>query len=135
MSALVQTRHQQLRHRLNAHQAVRYADAAWLIARTHAYAAVAGVRVEVVLNAAVYAQRTGLAVSDWWAGDTFTGPAGARRRIPIVYLNPALLPTRGDAETVIAHEIMHARWPSYGHRPVAFTRAQQLLDAFGARTA
>jgi len=134
MSALVQTRHRQLHHHLADDQARMVTDAGWLISRAHRYAAAAEVLIEVVLDPAQFARRTGLSVPDTWAGVAYTGPAHQRLRAALVYLNQALMPTRGDAERVIAHEIMHVRWPSYGHREVAFTRAQQLLDTVDSHT-
>lgn len=129
MSAVVQQRHQRLRHHLDPHDSAQPTDLWWLITRAHRYAAAAGITIDVVLDAQTYQRRTGLSVGTWWAGAAYTGPPGARLAVPLLYLNPRLLLTRGDAETVIAHEVMHARWPSYGHRRIAFERAQQLLDA------
>jgi hypothetical protein len=135
MTTVVQARHQQLRHYLDDVTAERPADLWWLITRTHQYAAAAGITVDVVLDALSYRRRTGLDVDPWWAGATYTGMPGARPVRPLVYLNPRLIATRGDGELVIVHEIMHGRWPSYGHRAVAFDRAQQLLDTVAGRGA
>lgn len=128
MTTVVQARHRQLRHHLDHAAAAALTDAWWLITRVHEYATAAGITVDVVLDAVSYRRRTGLDVGVWWAGAAYTGPPAARRAKPLIYLNPQLVPTRGEAELVIAHEVMHARWPSYGHRPAAFARAQYLLD-------
>lgn len=131
MTTVVQVRTQQLRHHLDDLTAATPCDQWWLLTRTHEYAAAAGIAVDVVLDALSYRRRTGLDVGQWWAGAAYTGMPGARIAKPLVYLNPGLIPTRGDAELVIAHEIMHCRWPSYGHRAIAFSRAQALLDQVG----
>lgn len=128
----MQDRHRQLHHQLHDAVAALPADPWWLITRTHQYAAAAGISVEVVLDDASYRRRTGLDVGAWWVGAAYTGTPGDRSAKPLIYLNPRLIPTRGDGELIIAHEIMHGRWPSYGHRAVAFDRAQRLLDRVGA---
>lgn len=125
---ITQLRTQQLRHHLDPGIAALPADPWWLVTRTHQFAAAAGITVDVVLDALTYRRRTGLEVGRWWAGAAYTGKPGARIATPLIYLNPRLCPTRGQAELVIGHEIMHARWPSYGHSKVAFDRAQHLLD-------
>jgi hypothetical protein len=132
MTTVVQHRHRQLQHHLNPATAALPADLWWLITRTHQYAAAAGIGVDVVLDAASYHRRTGLTVGPWWAGAAYTGEPGNRPAKPLIYLNPRLIPTRGDGELVIAHEVMHGRWPSYGHRAVAFDRAQRLIDLAAA---
>lgn len=132
MSALVRHRQSLLRHHLDPADSATRADLWWLLTRTHAYAAAAGIAVDVVLDQRSYHHWTGRTVGDWCAGAAYTGPVGARWPVPLIYLSPRLLPTRGDAETVIAHEVMHARWPSYGHKKIAFARAQQLLDTVAA---
>ena len=128
MTTIVQARTQQLRHHLDPVTASTPCDQWWLLTRAHEYAAAAGIAIDVVLDAWSYRRRTGLDVGRWWAGAAYTGMPGERVTTPLVYLNPRLIPTRGEGELVIAHEIMHCRWPSYGHRAIAFTRAQGLLD-------
>ncbi|MEU1812986.1 hypothetical protein [Micromonospora aurantiaca (nom. illeg.)] len=128
----VQRRHRRLRHRLPTGTANLPADPQWLLDRVLTYAEAAKVPVTVILDAQAYTARTGVPVTPLTAGDCYTGPPGDRAAVRVIYLSPVLLPTRGVAECVIAHEIMHARWPSYGHRPIAFQRAQELLDHVGA---
>ncbi|WP_430787172.1 hypothetical protein [Actinoplanes sp. G11-F43] len=129
---ITQLRTQELRHHLDPHLAAMPADPWWLVTRTHQFAAAAGITVDVVLDAVTWCRRTGLQVGRWWAGAAFVGEPGARVPVPLIYLNRQLCPTRGQAELVIVHEMMHARWPSYGHRKIAFDRAQQLLDVVPA---
>ncbi|MBV9025223.1 MAG: hypothetical protein JO362_15850 [Streptomycetaceae bacterium] len=47
----------------------------------------------------------------------------------------AQVPTRGSADKVLAHETMHLRVPSYGHKREAFACAQVILDLVGSMAA
>jgi len=39
-----------------------------------------------------------------------------RLSMPLMVVNLAQVPTRGSADKVLAHETMHLRVPSYGHK-------------------
>lgn len=51
----------------------------------------------------------------------FAGPADARDEHALIYLNLEHLAHRREADRVLAHEFMHLRWPSFGHKQIAFT--------------
>ena len=119
-----------LRHGLPDAIAALPVDAGWLALRTERFAAASGIEVRLVLRPATYERLTGQRPSPGAAGHAcLYGQDGTRFTVPVVYLNPGLLADRGDAEQVLAHEFMHVRWPSYGHKREGFERAQQLLDA------
>lgn len=119
-----------LRHSLPTEIASLPVDAGWLALRTEKFEAASGIGVRLVLSLAAYHRLTGRRPSPDAAGHAcLFAPDGSRFPLPVVFLNPGLLRDRGDAEQVLAHEFMHARWPSYGHKREGFERAQQLLDA------
>jgi hypothetical protein len=62
----------------------------------------------------------------------FLGEYGRRLDIPLMAVNLTHVATKEAADRVFAHEVMHLRWPSYGHKQVAFDRAQNVLDTVGA---
>jgi len=52
----------------------------------------------------------------------------AAHRLPAIFVDPTYARNRGDADRLLAHEVAHHRWPSYGHKAVFFRRCQRLLD-------
>lgn len=125
---VTQRRHAALTSRLRPAQATRPVTPRWLKHRFGQFVELAGVPADLTVDAEEYQARTGRPPDPDRAGEVFTGPASARWDRALVYLNPAHLPNREEADRVFAHEIMHLRWPSYGHKSVAFQRAQHLLD-------
>jgi len=123
-----QARHNALRPALPAATAARPVTRQWLLARIQQYLELANVDAHPILDAEEYEQRTGRPPDPGRAGEIFRGPPADPVRPPLLYLNPTLLPTCAEADRLIAHEVMHLRWPSYGHKREAFARAQQLLD-------
>lgn len=118
-------RHFALRHRLGTEEAAKPATRAWVSERIHRYAEVAGVgAVAAVTTAAAYQALSGRPVVEGMWGEA-NWSCGER---PVVYVDPAKAGTRAQAELVVAHEVAHVRWRSYGHRTVLFERCQQLID-------
>jgi len=132
MSAIARRRHARLRAGLPAEQAMGPVTPAWLQHRVAYYLELADIDAELILDATDYVRRTGRPHDPRRAGEVYRWPDRADR--PLLFLDPYHLPSREEATRVIAHEVMHLRWPSYGHKQIAFHRAQQLLDAAAART-
>ena len=116
---------------LPADEASLPVDPTWLSARALDFARVAGMRFLLVLDAGRYGRLTGQQLSTADVGRAYLGPANARLAVPLLYLQPAALASRGDADQVLAHEVTHLKWPSYGHKVLAFERAQWLLNQIG----
>jgi hypothetical protein len=129
MVRIVERRQAALQHRLCAAEAALPVDDDWLADRVERYATIAGVAARLVLDPVRYAASTGRGIQPGLVGEADYAVAGRRRQVAIVFLNPARLPDRGYAETVIAHELGHVRAPSLGHRRQFFVRVQRLLDA------
>ena len=121
-----------LHHALPAGIAALAADEAWLRWRAALFADAAGVRVRLALTALAYRALTGLTPAPGAAGEACHYAHGAKLERPVVYLNPARLADRGAAERVLAHEFMHVKCPSYGHKRAGFDVAQRLLDTVAA---
>lgn len=132
MSATTMRRHFALCHRLSTAEAVQPATAAWVVARIHRYAGVAGVApVVATTSGPEYQAFSGRPVGpDMW-GEANWACGGC----PVVYVDPAKARTRGAAELVVAHEVAHVRWRSYGHRRVLFDRCQALIDQVAEKDA
>jgi hypothetical protein len=124
VSAVTQRRHFALRHRLSAAEAAEPASEGWVAQRIHHYATVAGVEpVVAVVTAAEHEARSGRPVNpNTWGNADWSGAE------LLVYVDPVKCRTKGTAELVVAHEVGHLRWRSYRHRPVFFTRVQDLID-------
>lgn len=121
-----------LRHPLPAGIAALAADEAWLRWRAALFAKAAGVRVRLALTPLAYRALTGMTPAPGAAGHACHYAHGAKLERPVVYLDPARLADRGAAERVLAHEFMHVKCPSYGHKRAGFDVAQRLLDTVGA---
>lgn len=118
-------RHAQLRHHLPSRIAHRVVDEHWLRARFSRYCAAAGITADLYVTRNGYHRATGQRPRPANIGMAFR-PAGEGQQC--IFIDLEQLRTRGQAELELAHEIMHLRWWSYGHRAIAFTRAQQLID-------
>lgn len=127
-AAATQARHFALTHHLPAGVAAEPASARWVRQRARRYAAAAGVELHTVTTSPDrYTALTGIPVGpdDW-------GKASWAAGRHIVYIQPHCGGgTKGGVELVVAHEISHLRWPSYGHRTVFFDRVQRLVDTAG----
>lgn len=132
MSTLVQLRHRQLRHHLPARHAQRHVDESWLRARFEQYPTAAGIEADLHLAREVYAAATGTRPPNSSIGMAYRPIDRTAWRCAFIDLEQ--LHTRGQAELEIAHEVMHLTWWSYGHRPIAFLRAQQLIDTLAGLT-
>ena len=121
-----------LRHALPADIAKLALDETWLRWRAALFAKAAGVRVRLALTPLAYRALTGLSPAPGAAGHACLYARGARLRRPVVYLDPGRLADRGAAEQVLAHEFMHVKCPSYGHKQAGFDVAQRLLDTVAA---
>lgn len=128
---LTQRRHAALRSPLPDDLQRAVPTEAWLRRRCVQLLAAADVAAELVFDADEYEARTGRPADPWRAGEVFRGRG---MDVPLLYIRLALLPDNAEADRVITHEVMHLRWPSYGHKQAAFERAQQLLDAVGPAT-
>ncbi|OIV36993.1 hypothetical protein BIV57_13475 [Mangrovactinospora gilvigrisea] len=107
----------------------------WLRQRVAHFVDVAERDCELMVDLQAYAAATGITFADNCAAQVYWGPVEQRRPVPLLAVNLALVPTCGEADQVLAHEFMHLRWPSYGHKAVAFQRAQGLLDRLAAPVA
>lgn len=126
MSATTVRRHFALRHHLGPVEADA-AAAPWVRQRIRRYAAAAGLEVVAAVTCpAEHESRTGRPVGPHTWGDGWAGPE------LVVYVDPARCATKGMAELVVAHDVGHLRWRSYGHRRVFFTRVQDLIDQVAA---
>ncbi|MFE4516708.1 hypothetical protein ACFRMQ_21230 [Kitasatospora sp. NPDC056783] len=107
----------------------------WLRDRARLFSAAAKVKFHLITSAALYTRMTGEQLSSGDVGRAYSGPASARLPVPLVYLNLEVLGTRRAVDKALAHEVMHVGWPSYGHKAIAFERAQQVLNAVGVLSA
>lgn len=126
--ALTVERTEALLHGLPTEIAALPADVDWLRWRAELFAKATGTRVRLVVTPVAYRALTGLAPAPGAVGHACLYAHGVRLVRPVVYLAPARLADRGAAEQVLAHEFMHVKWPSYGHKLAAFAAAQHLLD-------
>ncbi|RKE03010.1 hypothetical protein [Streptomyces sp. TLI_171] len=127
-SALTIARTRALRSPLPACEAALPADQLWLRARAQQFARAAGLRFLLVLDSAKYTRLSGQRVGAEVVGRAYRGPESTRLPVPLLYLQQDALATRAEADQVLAHEVTHLKWPSYGHKVAAFDRAQWLLD-------
>lgn len=130
MSDTTMRRHFSLRHRLGPAEAAQPATHEWVAERIHRYAEVAGVApVVAITTGRDYQARTGRPVGRqlWGEADWSSG------ELPLVYVDPAKTGSRAQAELVVAHEVAHVRWRSYGHRRVLFERCQELIEKVSAQ--
>lgn len=125
-------RTQALRHNLSAEIAAMPVDVDWLRWRAGLFATAAEVPVRLVLTPLAYRALTGLTPTPGAAGHACLYAHGVKLARPVVYLAPSRLADRGAAEQVLAHEFMHVKCPSYGHKRAGFQVAQRLLDAVAA---
>ncbi|GJF30278.1 hypothetical protein KNE206_29780 [Kitasatospora sp. NE20-6] len=130
-SAITIARTRALRSPLPACEADLPADVPWLRARAPHFARAAGLRFLLILDAAKYTRLTGQQIGVEVVGRAYRGPESARLAVPLLYLQQAALATRTEADQVLAHEVTHLKWPSYGHKVKAFDRAQWLLAQVG----
>nr|BEK71297.1 hypothetical protein KPHV_85240 [Kitasatospora purpeofusca] len=117
---------------LAAGEAVQAPTASWLRDRARLFSTAASVRFHLITQAGLYTRMTGEQLSTGDIGRAYFGPDGARLPVPLVYLNLPALGTRRAADQALAHEVMHIGWPSYGHKAIAFDRAQHVLDTVGS---
>ncbi|MCG7524017.1 hypothetical protein MHW47_06115 [Streptomyces sp. OfavH-34-F] len=82
----------------------------------------------LTFDIARYAEATGLRFHPHYVAQVYRGEEGARLDTPLMVVNLAQVSTRADADRVLAHECMHLRVPSYGHKKSAFACAQEILD-------
>src|SRR6266568_355254 len=127
-TTITQRRHAQLQPRMTPELATGPVTEQYAHARARQFLAAAQVDAEITFDASVYQQRTARALDPRTAGELFRGPSDDRMPIPLLYFNLALAPDRQELDRILSHEVMHAGWPSYGHKEAAFTRAQRLLD-------
>lgn len=129
ITSTVQQRHNQLRHHLPARVAQRRVDEAWLCARFADYLRVTARPVVLTLTREGYLAHTGRFPPADAIGMTYRVGESEHR---VIFLDIARIHSRGQAELELAHEMMHAQWWSYRHRPIAFVRAQELIDRVSA---
>ncbi|MGW4894589.1 hypothetical protein ACWEQL_20285 [Kitasatospora sp. NPDC004240] len=128
-------RHEALRSPLPDQEQLLPVDGEWLHARAVLFREAAERPFELTLDVAEYSRRTGLAFHAHYVAQVYRGDDGCRLATPLMILNLALVPTRRAADKALAHEAMHLRVPSYGHKREAFACAQAILDRVGALTA
>ena len=133
MSGQCVSRQLALVHHLPAAEALLPATPAWTQDRFRRYCHAAGLPAAVLFTDRTrYAHAKGEPVRHDAAGETHFGLPGQRLRVPLVLIDPARCGTRALTETVIAHEVVHARYPSLGHSARFFHHVQQLLDTVAA---
>lgn len=125
-TSTTQQRHDRLRHHLPPRVARRSVDEAWIRGRFLAYQHATTQALVLCLTRADYSALTGSEPPATSLGMTYRHRESGIR---VIFLDLEQLQTRGQAELTLAHEMMHAQWWSYGHRPIAFRRAQELIDA------
>ena len=134
MSAQTVGRQLGLLHRLPAEQAIQPADPRWVRRRLLTYQQVAGIpAMRTFTDRDAYACAKGEPLRPDAAGEAHTGLPGSRLTVPLVFVDPARCGTRALAETVVAHEVTHARYLSLGHSQRFFDRVQELLDGVAAQ--
>ncbi|MEU9255755.1 hypothetical protein AB0D66_28390 [Streptomyces sp. NPDC048270] len=110
-------------------------DTRWLRARAELFKEAAERPFALTFDTARYAEATGLPFHSHYVAQVFRGEPGSRLKVPLMALNLARVGTRADADRALAHECMHLRVPSYGHKLEAFACAQDILDRVGSLAA
>ncbi|MGA5442505.1 hypothetical protein ACPCKW_23715 [Streptomyces griseoincarnatus] len=132
---LTRARHEALVSPLHDVERVQAVDPRWLRDRAQVFMEAARLSFALTFDLARYSEVTGLDFHPHYAAQVFLGEHGSRLEIPLMAVNLTHVPTREHADRVLAHEVMHLRWPSYGHKQLAFARAQTVLDRVGQLSA
>ncbi|NUU20931.1 MAG: hypothetical protein HOV68_05355 [Streptomycetaceae bacterium] len=132
-SPVTTARHEALRSPLPAEQLALPAPTTWLRERAGQFAAVAERPFHLLFDLAEYTRRTGLPFAAHYVAQVYRGEPDARLGVPLMVINLAHVPTREAADRVFAHELMHLRVPSYGHKKQAFAWAQRALDQLASQ--
>ncbi|MFF7647864.1 hypothetical protein [Streptomyces canus] len=132
---LTMARHEALVSPLPVVECVQAVDPRWLRTRAELFMEASQLPFALTFDLARYSQVTGLTFHAHYAAQVFLGEHDSRLDIPLMAVNLTHVPTREAADRVFAHEVMHLRWPSYGHKRVAFDRAQNVLDMVGTLVA
>jgi len=127
-----EARHAALRSPLPAQEAQLAVDTQWLRRRAQLFATAAERPFTLMFDLAKYSQITGIQFHDHYVAQVYRGEYGARLAVPLMAVNLRRVRTREDADRVLAHETMHLKVPSAGHKVAAFAAAQRLLDLVGA---
>jgi hypothetical protein len=125
-------RHEALRSPLPAEQLLLPVDTTWLHSRAELFRQAAQRPFTLTVDVAEYSKVTGLPFHPHYVAQVYRGEAGHRLPVPLMVVNLDQVPTREAADKVLAHETMHLRVPSYGHKREAFACAQAILDLVGA---
>jgi lysine/ornithine N-monooxygenase len=132
---LTVARHEALRSPLPPAELGLPVTTQWLRARAELFARVAERHFRLTFDPAQYSKATGLLFAPHYVAQVYRGEPDQRWEVPLMVVNLARVLTREAADRVFAHETMHLRVPSYGHKRQAFAWAQQALDRVGALTA
>lgn len=128
---LTMARHEALVSPLAEAECGQAVDPRWLRERAELFMEASQLPFTLTFDLARYSHVTGLKFHAHYAAQVFLGEYGRRLDIPLMAVNLAHVATKEAADRVFAHEVMHLRWPSYGHKQVAFDRAQNVLDTVG----
>jgi hypothetical protein len=131
---LTVARHEALRSPLPQDELGTAVDPQWLRSRADLFMEAAERSFVLTLDLDHYASRTGLQFHTHYAAQVFRGKHTQRLEVPLMAVNLVHVRTREAADKVLAHECMHLRVPSYGHKTAAFACAQRLLDGVGSLT-
>ncbi|MEU6405410.1 hypothetical protein [Streptomyces sp. NPDC046985] len=132
---LTVARHEALLSPLPPGQAQLPVDTRWLRARAELFREAAERPFALTFDSTRYTETTGLHFHPHYVAQVYRGEEDARLETPLMVVNLARVPTRADADRVLAHECMHLRVPSYGHKKIAFAYAQEILDQVASLTA
>ncbi|WP_432140039.1 hypothetical protein [Streptomyces sp. bgisy154] len=132
---LTVARHEALVSRLPPGEAQLPVDTRWLRERAELFRQAAERPFALTFDTVWYAEATGLAFHPHYVAQVYRGEPGARLETPLMVMNLNMVPTREDADRALAHECMHLRVPSYGHKREAFACAQAILDRVGSLAA
>lgn len=132
---LTVARHEALVSRLSPGEAQLPVDTRWLRGRAELFRQAAERPFALTFDTVWYAEATGLAFHPHYVAQVYRGEPGARLETPLMVMNLNMVPTREDADRALAHECMHLRVPSYGHKREAFACAQEILDRVGSLAA
>lgn len=132
---LTVARHEALLSPLPAPESLLPVDTRWLRARADLFKEAAERPFTLTFDTAGYSEATGLPFHPHFVAQVFRGEPESRLDVPLMALNLARVTTRADADRALAHECMHLRVPSYGHKREAFACAQNILDRVGSLTA
>ncbi|MER5356306.1 hypothetical protein ABT093_39060 [Kitasatospora sp. NPDC002551] len=132
---LTVARHEALVSRLPPREAQLPVDTRWLRGRAELFRQAAERPFALTFDTAWYAEATGLVFHPHYVAQVYRGEPGARLETPLMVMNLNMVSTREDADRALAHECMHLRVPSYGHKREAFACAQEILDRVGSLAA